>query len=368
MTPRTNSSISACSTPDATSSIGTISGGSLAILGSPSTISVSFANALRLSFDRALARLRSNRFSCLSAGLLSHQRGDLVHVDAGVPEVEVGHPGEALDRLAVRTRHSPIDRPPLLGVKAPIPARHREAGHQPLHVPLERSRQRLVEIVDAEHQPPIGPGESTEVGQMRIATELHVKPAPRRTGQIRRHRVGRAAEERERRHQHPPVADRHQLLHPRGSLLLQQLDRITPIGGRLPVAMPGARRHRPRRLAPRRPLRGRGVGDRLRLGLPPVALGCPDRLGAEGVLNVGHGVAPFAAGRNLEYLWHTPSAPSNRSSADGSSSSWDEIAAGMRIISISPHWDDACSSWRLQNCRQVLWHRTRVDGRVTGNH
>ena len=66
MTPRTNSSSSACSTPDATFSIGTISGGSLAILGSPSTIAVSFANARRLSFDRALARLRSNRFSCFA--------------------------------------------------------------------------------------------------------------------------------------------------------------------------------------------------------------------------------------------------------------------------------------------------------------
>ena len=64
MAPRTNSSSSARSTPDATSSIGTMSGGSLAILGSPSTISVSFANALRLSFDRAFATLRSNRFRC----------------------------------------------------------------------------------------------------------------------------------------------------------------------------------------------------------------------------------------------------------------------------------------------------------------
>jgi hypothetical protein len=58
MTSRTNSSSSACSTPDTTSSIGTISGGSLAILGSPSTISVSFAKALRLSFDCAFATLR----------------------------------------------------------------------------------------------------------------------------------------------------------------------------------------------------------------------------------------------------------------------------------------------------------------------
>ena len=52
--------------PPATSSIGTISGGSLAILGSPSTFFVSFASALTLSLDRALARLRSKRFSCFA--------------------------------------------------------------------------------------------------------------------------------------------------------------------------------------------------------------------------------------------------------------------------------------------------------------
>ena len=151
-----------------------MSGGSLAILGSPSTIVVSFANAFRLSFDRALARLRSNRFRCFGVALPSRQRRDLVHVDAGVPDLEVGHLGERPDRLPVRTRHGPIDRLPLFDVEASIPACHGEAGHEPLHVPLERARQRLVEVVDAEHQPPVGRGEPTEVGQMRIAAELHL--------------------------------------------------------------------------------------------------------------------------------------------------------------------------------------------------
>ena len=65
---------------------------------------VSFANAFRLSFDRALARLRSNTLPLLAGALLSRQRGDLVDVDARVPEVEVGHRGEAPDRLPVRAR------------------------------------------------------------------------------------------------------------------------------------------------------------------------------------------------------------------------------------------------------------------------
>jgi hypothetical protein len=45
--------------PPARSSIGTMSGGSLTILGSPSMILVSLASARRLSFERALARFFS---------------------------------------------------------------------------------------------------------------------------------------------------------------------------------------------------------------------------------------------------------------------------------------------------------------------
>ena len=276
-----------------------MSGGSLAIL----RLAVDDLRELR-ERPQAVLRLCLGQVALeplplLPAALLSRQRGDLLHVDAGVPEIEVGHPGEALDRLAVRTRHSQIDRPSLFRVEAPIPAGHGEAGHQPLHVPLERARQRLVEVVDAEHQPPIGPGETTEVRQMRIATELHVEPGPRRIGQVGRHRVRGAAEERERRHQHPPVADRHQLGHPGRSLLLQQLDRITPIGGRLPVAVSGSRRHRPRRLASGSSLVGSQVGYRLGLELPPVRVACPARpphrrAGPQQRLPC---VAPFAAGR-----------------------------------------------------------------------
>ena len=263
-------------------------------------------------------------------GPLPSQRRDLVDVDAGVPDLEVGHRAERPDRVPVRTRHRPVDRPALFGVEASIPARHGEARHQPLQVPLERARQRLVEVVDAEHKPPIGRAERTEVGQVRIATELHLQPAPRRAGQIGRHRVGRAAEERERRHQHPPIADRHQLLHPRSSLLLQQLDRITPIGSRLPFALPRARRHRPRRLALCGSLLGGGVGYRLRPGVPPVALACPDRVRTiEGGLNVRHDVS-LRRRAKARILPGVPSAPWNRSGADASSPRWHEIAAGAR--------------------------------------
>jgi hypothetical protein len=130
----------------------------------------------------------------LSADPLSRQPLDLVHVDTGVPDVQVRHSGEASDRLSVRARYRSVDRLPLLGVEAAIAAGDGEAGCQPLHIPLERARQRLVEVIDAEHQPPIGRAEGAEVRQMRIAAQLHIKSGPRRAGQVGRHRVGRAAE------------------------------------------------------------------------------------------------------------------------------------------------------------------------------
>ena len=134
-------------------------------------------------------------------------------------------------------------------VEAAVATGHREAGHQPLHVPLERSRQGLVEVVDAEDQPPVRRGEHAEVRQVRVTAELHVEPGAGRAGEVGGHRVGRAAEERERRDQHAAVADRHQLRDARRGLLLQQLDRVAPVGRRRPFAVAGARRLPSRRLA-----------------------------------------------------------------------------------------------------------------------
>ena len=221
-----------------------------------------------LSFALRLGHVALEQLALLPGAVLSRQPGDLVHLDAGVPHVEVGHPGQAVHRLTVGARHRPVDRPPLLRVEAPIPPGHGEAGHEPFHVPLERPRQRLVEVVDAEHQPPVGRGEPTEVGQMRIAAELHLQSRARGTCQVGRHRIGRAAEEGERRDQHPPVAEGPELRHPGSRLLLQHLDGITPVGGGLPFAMLRARRQLPCRLSARRPLRPGGVRYRARPRLP----------------------------------------------------------------------------------------------------
>ncbi len=109
--------------------------------------------------------------------------------------------------------------------------------------------ERLVEVVDVEHEVALRRGEATEVREVGVAAELHLDPRARGPGQIGGHHVGGPAEEGERRGDHPPVADRDQLGHARRGLLLQQRDRIGAVGPRLPLGVARAGRLRARRSA-----------------------------------------------------------------------------------------------------------------------
>jgi hypothetical protein len=97
-------------------------------------------------------------------------------------------------------------------------------------VPLERSGQRLVEVVDAEHQPPVGRGEPTEVGEVGVTAELDVEASAVSGREVGGHDVRGTAEERERRRQHPAIPDGDEVRHPRRCLLLEQVDRVAPVG------------------------------------------------------------------------------------------------------------------------------------------
>ena len=119
-------------------------------------------------------------------------------------------------------------------VEASIPTRDREARREPLHVPLERPRQRLVEVVDAEDEPPVRRREDAEVREVRVAAELRVQARSRPIREVGRHQVGGAAEEGERRSEHAPVPDRAELGQSRSRLLLEQLDRVSAHRPRLP--------------------------------------------------------------------------------------------------------------------------------------
>ena len=61
---------------------------------------------------------------------------------------------------------------------------------------------------------------------MGVTADLSLESRARSPGQVAGHDQRRPPIERERRHQHPPVADRYQLGHPRDGLTLEQLDGI----------------------------------------------------------------------------------------------------------------------------------------------
>ena len=226
-----------------------MSGGSLAIRGSPSTRCVSLPSARRLSFATRLRHVVLEALALLALPLRCPARGDLVDVEPGVPEVHRAHAGEARHRVAVRAGDREVDRVALLVVESAVAPRDGEACDEPLHVPLERPRKRLVEVVDAEDHPPVRCGEDAEVRQVRVAAQLHVQLCARLVREVRSHDGGGASVEGERRHQHAAVADGHQLLQARLRLVLQQLDGIPPARRGRPVAVNAASDVRPSGLA-----------------------------------------------------------------------------------------------------------------------
>ena len=88
---------------------------------------------------------------------------------------------------ASRTRPWPRGRrQPTTGRRArfrpgvPVVARRQdEARRHPLHVALERPGQRLVEVVEVEHQPALGGGEDAEVGQVGVTAQLDLEAGGR---------------------------------------------------------------------------------------------------------------------------------------------------------------------------------------------
>ena len=162
---------------------------------------------------------------------------ELARVEALVPDVEVALAREAAHRLAVLAHAGRHDPPPAICREPDVAAGDLGAGRHPLDVPLPRAGQRLVEVVRAEHEPAVRSCESAEVRDVGVAAGLHDDARIRRRREVGRHDGSRAAVERERRDEHPPVADRDELLHARGRLGREHRDGIGPVRRRRPVAV-----------------------------------------------------------------------------------------------------------------------------------
>ena len=192
---------------------------------SPSTRWASFSKACWLVLARALAMMRS----AASTSGVGYGRGlGLVEIGALVPQVEHQHLGVAGHGRAVGASDGG-GRGHRLGLTEAVgPRRHHHAGGQALHVPLPGPGQRLVEVVDVEHQVAIRGRVHAEVHQVGVAADLHVDAAGDRAGQVAGHHVGRPAVVGEGRGQHPTPTDGDQLGHPVAVGPLQQLDAGRP--------------------------------------------------------------------------------------------------------------------------------------------
>ena len=147
---------------------------------------------------------------------------------------------EAAHRQAVLAYALGDDPAAPLGGEPDVAAGDLRAGGHPLDIPLPRARERLVEVVRAEDQPPVGRREGPEVRDVGVPAGLHDDAAVGGPREVGGHHRGGAAKEGERRQQHAPVADRQELLDARGGLMVEQGDGIRPVGRGRPVPVHGS--------------------------------------------------------------------------------------------------------------------------------
>jgi hypothetical protein len=204
-------------------------------------------------------------FAGLGRGLADRGQ-QLLLIQMRVPDVHGAHLGEAGHGLPVGRHRRQRGRPCVGLAEAVVAGRDGEAGRHPLDVVLERPRQGLVEIIHIKQQPPLRRGEGPEVGQMRVPAQLDLEAGGGCAGEVGGHDLGRAPVEGERRDQHPPVPDRHQVGLAGGVLVLEQRDRVGPVAGWRPTVVAGQRRLLARLLAPRPPFLKARMRDLLALG------------------------------------------------------------------------------------------------------
>src|SRR6266516_3197862 len=96
---------------------------------------------------------------------------------------------------------------------------------------------------------------------MGVAAQLGAQPGHRRVLEVRRHDLGRATVEGERRNHHPAVPDGHKVGLAGDVLLLEQGDRVGAVGGRAPLRVTRCGRPLPGLAAPGSALVDAWIGD-----------------------------------------------------------------------------------------------------------
>ncbi len=149
-------------------------GFSLMVGASPSSVTSSGNSCSSTLRCRAL----STRFwPRLRASSSVDRREGLLDVDARIPDVEHAHLAVLRHVLSVRPHASERRVASVVFAEAIVAAGEHEARGETLHVPLPRTRQRLVEVVDVEDDAPLRRGEGAEVQQMAVTASLNAQAA-----------------------------------------------------------------------------------------------------------------------------------------------------------------------------------------------
>src|SRR6516225_10123494 len=96
----------------------------------------------------------------------------VVHVDAGVPDIQNRHFAEFRHALPIRANTGEYGVASEAIAKAVMTASQDEAGGQALYVPLPGSRKRFVQVVNVEDFASLRRGEHAEIEQMGVAAGL----------------------------------------------------------------------------------------------------------------------------------------------------------------------------------------------------
>src|SRR5215203_3983605 len=183
----------------------------------------------------------------LFRGFLGPRGGEQIErfflANAQVPDLELSHLRELGHPPPVRGRGHPGGLAAIRGVKPVVAARHHEARGEALDVPLPWPGQGLVEVVEVEEQGALGRGIQPEVREVGVAAQLRLDATLRRACEVVGHDDGRPTHERERGGHHTRVPDWQKVRNPVPGLRLQEVNRVRPIGRRLPLCMAAPRDH-----------------------------------------------------------------------------------------------------------------------------
>ena len=150
-----------------------------------------------LSFVRALANAFSAALDHLGVELGAQVLQRALDVQVRVPDLEVVHHRKARHRGAVFLYGVEHDSVLVLDSEIVVARGDQHAHGQALDIPLPRPGERLVEVVEVEHQFSLGRGEHAEVRQVRVAAALNLKPRAWRRGEVTGHDQRCAPIERE---------------------------------------------------------------------------------------------------------------------------------------------------------------------------